>query len=232
MTCSSLCLSPVHLPPLPSLLTIHIHLPSTLQRLQSPHALPMRADSKDKSFVDCASYQGKHATHQKLSQIIVQGVFVFVQLQDLTCSALPWCKESSSKLVLPRIDCMHALPHIYFLNCIHDISTITHHTHTSLHAHTSPHTHTSPLTHHHSHTHHSHTPHHSHRATGPVTIEWLHGDNSIMSGSENNLQLHLPSVELGDAGEYMCRVTLSDGTVVGPSSAGTLTVLGMWGGVF
>jgi len=48
-----------------------------------------------------------------------------------------------------------------------------------------------------------------------------------MSGSENNLQLHLPSVELGDAGEYMCRVTLNDGTVVGPSSAGTLTVLGM-----
>jgi len=46
-----------------------------------------------------------------------------------------------------------------------------------------------------------------------------------MSGSENNLQLHLPSVELGDAGEYICRVTLGDGTVVGPSSAGTLTVL-------
>ena len=65
--------------------------------------------------------------------------------------------------------------------------------------------------------------------TGQVTFEWLHNDEPRLSRvreGTDNLQLLIDSVELQDAGEYTCRANLSDGRTIGPTSAGTLTVLG------
>ena len=66
-------------------------------------------------------------------------------------------------------------------------------------------------------------------ATGQVTFEWLHNNEPILSDvtqATENLQLLIDSVDLQDTGEYTCRANLSDGRTIGPTSAGTLTVLG------
>ena len=43
----------------------------------------------------------------------------------------------------------------------------------------------------------------------------------------NQLRYIIDTIEFDDAGEYTCRANLTDGSMLGPESAGFLTVLGM-----
>ena len=66
-------------------------------------------------------------------------------------------------------------------------------------------------------------------------MEWLRDGNTILTGNGSQLILRLliPSVAMSDAGVYTCMALVVDASstepvVVGPVSAGTLTVLGKY----
>ncbi len=61
-------------------------------------------------------------------------------------------------------------------------------------------------------------------------LQWIHNGDSSQpvrkSSSSAALPLAIMNVQLNHAGEYSCRAVLSNGSVIGPVSAGFLNVAG------
>ena len=64
-------------------------------------------------------------------------------------------------------------------------------------------------------------------ATG--VLEWiLNGERTVLVCDDcDQLRYIIDTIEFDDAGEYTCRANLTDGSMLGPESAGFLTVLGV-----